>query len=153
MTLLLRVATLLTAAWAAASAALFAALAVLAPASLTGPDAAGFLLGGFIVALALVPLGLLALTVAERGGMRVTPGSRMVGTVLVCVLPLFGAVILLQGEGGVLGPAEGVAFAFAGVVVGLVVGAAYPWVRGPFERGPRAKPREDVDSHGRPIPH
>ncbi|HUH11991.1 MAG TPA: hypothetical protein VMK65_02735 [Longimicrobiales bacterium] len=151
MSQLLRFLTLLSTAWAAATASLFAALAVIQPSALSGPDAVGFILGGLLVALGLVPIGLFALQLAERSGMRITPSARMMGAVLICAIPLFAAVIVLQERSPAFTPTESVAFAFAGVVVGVVVGAAYPWVRGPFRRGPREKPREDVEGPGEPV--
>lgn len=148
----MRVLALFTASWAVATAAAFAVISVLDPGALSGPDSASFIAGGALVAALLVPYGLGLLRVAERAAMRITAPSRILGAALLCALPCFGAVIILERTSDILTPVEAVAFAAAGVAVGIVVGAAYPWARGPLPRRRRRRPPTPREKTEPPAP-
>lgn len=148
MSRLARAMAVFAASWTTGTAAVFGVLAALRPETLAGPGRIALIGGSAVVAALLVPYGLALLRVAERAAMRITAPSRILGAALLCALPCFGAVIALERRGGVIDPIETVAFAAAGVMVGVTVGAAYPWYRGPFgrrRRRDRPEPREDVE--------
>lgn len=151
MNRLLRGLAVFGASWAAAAAAAFVVLGALSAGARSGAGAAGYLFGSAVVAVLLVPYGVALLGVAESAAMRITAPSRILGAALLSALPCFGAVIVLERVWGLVTPVEGVAFAAAGVAVGVLVGIMYPWFRGPFPRRRRRRPGAPREDAGPPA--